>query len=238
MSIINKVTGLLKKIGPLIPIAVEAAKSLAGSIAQIKPIDNSSSAEDVDNLVAEFDDFRTTVYQESSKLENGVQNAIGNYIEEYIIYLQNNGDVLSKYSIRVGKIEQRLREMEADIKNDLKEEVDKEITLNNRELQSVLCMIPGRRKQEAMSCFVENMFDRILDKYCVKINKRLSAISEEVEDKILGVVDRVVADTGQFYNKLELLKDDRDSNNAAEIAKEAVYSFVECDVVEHIFTEV
>lgn len=232
------VTKIGRNILKYIPFVLDIYNALTRNVGESKPVDHSSSAEDIDTLIEEFEKYKSMIYPEISKMEGIVQDEVSGYVKDCVECLEQYQEILGKYSIHLGKVKQRLKEINASLEKDLEEQLDKELSLNNRDLLLILRMMPGKRKQESMELFMQKTFGKVLDEYCFKIRKKLANIYEEIEEKVMTAVNSVIFDIGQYSKKIELIKDDENKENVNKIKQEAIFSIADCTVLEKILTEV
>lgn len=225
------------KIAPYIPVVLDLAKTLMGDIGERKPVDASSTADDIGQLVKEFESYKADICSKIFQMETEVQKEVQHYIDECIEELSAHEGVLKKYDIRLHRIENHLKKINTDLKKNLEADIDKEVSMGNQEFMSILRMLPGKRKQDAMGSFIEKTFRKILDQYYVKIKEKLSDLSEELEERILMAVKTVVIDIKHQFKEMEALKNDKNQEKAKIIAQESEEIFAECDVLEKVLVE-
>lgn len=228
---------LLNKVLPFVPVILDAFKSLAGGMSETKAIDQSSTAEDVDRVLEEFNNYKKMIHQETEKLAKGVQDELMSYIDECLTHLSQHQKVLDKYSIRIGRIERKLKEIGADSKRDLEKEIDENVSFNNGEIRSIIRMSPGNQKQQAMTEFMQKTFEKVLDNYCKKIRSRLTDIYEEIDESIVRTIESVTVETEHIFRKLEDLKNNMDEEGVERLQQESIDLFSKLNVMEKVVTE-
>lgn len=223
---------LLVKALPFVPAILDAFKSLAGGMSETKAIDQSSTAADVDRVLEEFNNYKKMIHQETENLAKGVQDELMSYIDECLTHLSQHQKVLDKYSIRIGRIERKLKEIGTDSKRDLEKEIDDNVSFNNGEIQSIIRMMPGNQKQQAMTEFMQKTFEKVLENYCRKVRGRLTDIYEEIDESIVRTVESVTVETERICQKLEDLKNNMDEEGVERLQQESIDLFSKLDVIE------
>lgn len=237
MEFLGDIRDIIIKTLPFVPAILDAFKSLAGGMSETKAIDQSSTAADVDRVLEEFNNYKKMIHQETEKLAKGVQDELMNYIDECLTHLSQHQKVLDKYSIRIGRIERKLKEIGADSKSDLEKEIDENVSFNNGEIQSIIRMMPGNQKQQAMTEFMQKTFEKVLENYCKKVRGRLTDIYEEIDESIVRTVESVTVETERIFQKLEDLKNNMDEEGVERLQQESIDLFSKLNVMEKVLTE-
>lgn len=223
---------ILIKTLPFVPAIIGAFKSLAEGMSETKAVGPSSTAEDVDRVLEAFNNYKKMIHQETEKLAKGVQDELMSYIDECLTHLSQHQKVLDKYSIRIGRIERKLKEIGVDSKRDLEKEIDENVSFNNGEIRSIIRMSPGNQKQQAMTEFMQKTFEKVLENYCRKVRGRLTDIYEEIDESIVRTVESVTVETERICQKLEDLKNNMDEEGVERLQQESIDLFSKLDVIE------
>lgn len=69
------------------------------------------------------------------------------------------------------------------------------VSLDNAECRNIMKMIPGAKKENAMIDFLDNMTKEALLACCDGLKENLTEIFDEVEEEVVGAVEKLQKQT-------------------------------------------
>lgn len=192
--------------------------------------DQSESLENIERVSEIFSDFKDQVHTQADAVEKAVEDEVNYYVEELKDILDSN-ESIKKYGIRIKRIEKQIDRVLSGVKGTIDNELSKKISLDNIECKEIVKMIPGSKKESAMSNFFKRSVEEALDTCCLEIKSDLEEIYDEIEEELMGTVDSIQRQNEQLLNSLSSI----DESNYEETAKsqmiEAYYLVDICDKV-------
>ena len=220
---LKKVIGVVKTIFDLL------TKKFPGDISDMDSVNSKSSADEISRVSETFQKYREEIYQQTSGIEKGIYDEVKYYIDELLLLLEQKEDVLQKYSIRTKRIERNIQKILAGINGSIDRELAHYISLDNSECKEILKMIPGSKKDEAMSEFTKNSIKSALNKCCEDIRERLNDIFEELEEQVSDKIEIVKQDMELNMQNMEQIDAENLAEQTALLMSESVEIIAVCD---------
>ena len=185
----------IKDIIMLVKTAFDVFKKPAKEVAQI---DQTDSIENIEHILDVFTSTKEKTHIQTIEIEKSVYTEVSYYIEELLQILDDKTEVLEKYGVYTKSMERRLNRIPDSIKGSIDNELSKRISLDNYECKEIIKMIPGTKKEEAISRFFSKSMREALDVCCKDIHICLDDIYIDVEEEIIGKVDSIQILTEQL----------------------------------------
>lgn len=212
--------GVVGKVIKAIKALFNIFKKPAEEAGKTDSINDNSSLENIDRITQIFSDFREQVHSRAVEIEKAVSEEVNYYVEELHTILDDNAEKIKKYNIRTKVIERQIDKIAAGINGTIDDALSKSVSLDNSECKNVIKMIPGAKKEAAMSTFFTEVVKNALDVCCEEIHSSLSEIYEDVETEVIGAVDMLQGQSEKIRDSLGAV----DEENYQESAKEQMVS--------------
>lgn len=219
---------LLKKIWE--NLTEEPAKEAAS----LKAVNDQSPVADVSRAAEVFETYKDQVRKEAETIENAVEEEVEYFLKEITAMLQAKEDVLSRYQIRLPRIERKTRKILSKIKGRIDHEISRTVSLDNPECKRILAMSSGSRKEEKMKKFFQNALESALETVCDEIKEMLEEIFEELDEEIPGAVERSREEVKRYSRELEQVDSENYVRKTEKIMAEAAGIAAGCDVVTRL----
>lgn len=206
----------------------------AKSIAALEAINRQSSVEDINKITAVFESYKEKVQGESRKIEQAVYEEVEYFMEELNQLLQENGEIMGKYRIRTNGIQRRISKIMSRLQGSIDHEVSRTVALDNPECKRILMMVPGERKERAMTAFFQEALKKALEKICEDIRDMLEEIFEELEEELPGAVDQSQREAELWKDELGKISADNDQQDKTRVIGEAENILAGCKVIEEL----
>ena len=128
----------------------------SGEIGKTKQQNKNSSVENVDKIQSILEDYRGQVHREANKIEGAIHDEVAHYVEELNGILLQERELLDKYKIKTKQIERVIERFLRNINGNIDKMLCKKVSLDNPECRNILQMIPGTKKEQVMSDFLNN----------------------------------------------------------------------------------
>lgn len=221
--------GVIGKIAKAIWNAITQKPSQ--EIGEIKQQNKNSSVEDIDKIQSIFDDYRGQVHREASKIESGVYDEVAYYVEELNDILVQNEQLLNKYKIRTKHIEKAVKRLSNGIKGNIDRMICKKVSLDNLECRNILQMMPGTKKEQAMSDFLRISLKEALNQYCEDFKQTLLDLFDEVEEEIVQAIEKSGEEAERQCLILENVNEDNYVERNETIVSDAQVILNVCDMI-------
>lgn len=222
------VGGTIGKIIKVIKTLIEIFKKPA---AEAGKTDHTDSLENIERITQIFTDFKEQVHARAVEIEKAVEAEVGYYVEELHDILEKNEEKVTRYGIRTKRIERQIDKIASRVKGIIDSELSKKVSLDNTECREIVKMIPGAKKESAMSDFFSKSVKGALDLCCAEIHSSLDEIYDDVETEVIGTVASIQKQAEQLQSTFLSI----DETNYEETAKkqmiEAYYLKDVCDMV-------
>ncbi|MCI6733159.1 MAG: hypothetical protein MR487_12730 [Lachnospiraceae bacterium] len=222
-SLLKKVIRVVKTVFDII------TNKLPKDISNMDSVNSKSSADEISRVSEIFQKYRAEIYQQTSDIEKSVYDEVNYYMDELLLLLEQKEDVLQKYSIRTKRIEKKIQKILAGVNGSIDRELANYISLDNSECKEILKMIPGSKKDEAMSEFTKNSMKLVLNKCCENIRERLNDIFEELEEQISDKIEIVKQDMELNMHNMEQIDTENLVEQTAVLMNESIEIIAVCD---------
>lgn len=206
-------------------------KEPAKAAALLNAVNDQSSAADVSRAAEVFGLYKDQVREEAETIEKAVEEEVEYFLKEITAMLQENGDALSRYQIRLSRIERKTRKILSKIEGRIEHEVSRMVSLDNPECKRILAMSSGSRKEEEMTKFFQNALEEALETVCDEIKEMLEEIFEELDEELPGAVERSREEAKRCSRELEQVDSENYVGKTENIMEEAAGIAASCDVV-------
>lgn len=197
-------------------------------------VNDNSSLENIDRITQIFSDFKEQVHSKSLELECVIGEEIDFYVEELHDILQENLNKVNMYGIRIKRIERQIDKIALNIKGIIDKEISKRISLDNSQCKEIVKMIPGSKKEEAMSLFLNESVKNALAVGCEEMRLILEEIYEDVEIEVIGAVESIQKQNELFKESINLIDKDNYEETAKKQITNAYYLVDACNLIEQI----
>lgn len=209
----------------------------AEKISKTDSVDERSSVEDINKVLEMFSDYKNQIGEKTSKVEEILTEEVEAYIKELQTILDRKQDVIKKYGLRPERLERRFSKLTKSIQGSISREVSKKVSLDNYECSQIIRMIPGAKKEKALTSFFNDTVKSALNKCCDDLQLMLEEFYEETEEELIEVIN--IAQKNNEQNVIDLAAVDKD--NYAEktlgIQEKAYRIIAVCDVLDSIVKE-
>lgn len=194
-------------------------------------VEATDSLENVERITEIFSDLKEQLHLKSDEIEKAVENEVDYYVEELQNILNVNSEKVSKYGIHTKRIERQIAKISARIKGIIDNEVSKKVSLDNSECKEIVRMIPGTKKESAMSDFFARTMKNALESCCNELRSSLDEIYEDVEVEIVGAVEMVKKQTETLQESFSAVDEANYEETVKKQMTEAYYLRDVCDLV-------
>lgn len=223
-----------KKLTQLKPFITEAFAALlnntAKSASQMEPINDHSSAEDVKQIADFFETYMGGVETETKKIGQAVKEEMQSYFEEVNMTFQENKELMEKYQIQPKGADRKMKRLLDSVKRNLDDSVSKDISLYNADCKKIIGMIPGTKKEEAMSQFLKDAINHALDSCCIQLRETLEDIFQDMEEEVPGAAQKVATDALLMAQDYEKLVADNSSEKVEQLKVIALEKIAICEI--------
>ena len=224
-------------LGKIAKFVIGAISELSKRVSSTKPVDEKSSASDIDNVIEMFEAYKEEVRGRASGIEEAVSQEVSYYGEELEQIFNEQETLLKKYGIRKGRIDRQIKKLLSGMKGFIDDEVCRNVSLSNRELRNIIRMIPGTQKEQAMRTFSSQVFQEALDKYCLRVREMLSDLFMEVEEETLHVIEKTGKNEQNHIRQLESIDAENYFEKSEHMIAKAGYTIEGCHMIEKILEE-
>lgn len=193
--------------------------------------DQTDSLENIERITQIFANFKEQVHAKSVEIEKAVESEVGYYAEELHEILDENEEKVNKYGIRTKRIERQIDKISSRVKGTIDNELSKKVSLDNAECKEIVRMIPGTKKESAMSDFFSKSVKEALDMCCTELHLALDEIYDDVESEVVGAVDSIQKQTEQLQSSFSAVDEANYEETAKKQMIDAYYLIDVCDLV-------
>lgn len=226
--------GIVGKVIKAIRALFNILKKPAEEMGKTDSINDNSSLENIDRITQIFSDFREQVHSKATEIEKAVTEEVNYYVEELHTILDNNAEKIKKYNIRTKAIERQINKISAGINGTIDGELSKIVSLDNSECKNVVKMIPGAKKEAALSAFLTEAVTKSLDVCCEEIHNSLADIYEDVEMEVIGAVDMIQGQSEKIRDSFGAVDKENYQESAKNQMVKAYYMIDVLDVIDEI----
>ncbi|MCI8582846.1 MAG: hypothetical protein HFH13_06925 [Dorea sp.] len=223
--IVNGIFGIIK------------GKQQAENISRTEGITDNSSAEDVENIINIFSDYKRKVHEKTTEIENILEKELEAYREELRITLEDKSEAIKKYGIRPERLEKEIHRLGRDIHGSIDKEISRKISLDDSECRKIMRMIPGEQKEEKFAAFFRDAIKTALDCACEEFQNILKDFYHETEEDILEVVERVQRKMEQNALDFSTINAENYRMKSLDVQKKVCVTISVCDAIENIMEE-
>ncbi len=242
----NKTTMPFPSAGGIIDKVIKAAKVLwnivsmipAKAAAKVDSVDKKSSIDDIEHIIEIFADFKEQVHIKAVEIENAANEEINFYIEELKSVLFENRDKVSMYGIRISRIEKKIDKIATSINGRIDCEISKRVSLDNVECGNIMKMLPGTKKEKAMSEFLNLTIREAVADYFTDFKESIEEIYDEVEEEVIGVVEHLQNLIEKNLRDIEVISADNYQETAEKVVAQSEFVLDICGLTESIMGEV
>lgn len=209
----------------------------AEQISKTDGITENSSAEDVDNLINIFSDYKKKVYEKTAEIEKILAKELEAYKEELKDTLEDKSEIIKKYGIRPERLEKDIHRWSRDIHDGIDREISKRISLDDSECRAIMKMIPGEQKEEKFAAFSMNTVKTALDLACEEFQNVLEDFYHETEEDILEAVEMVQRKMEQNASEFSAVNEENYKKKSLDVQKRVCVIMSACDVIENMMEE-
>lgn len=235
MSIIQTPIGPPTGFGKVIALIIKAIKAFVNicgkSAEEAGKTDQTDSLDNIERISKIFVNFKEQVHVKAVEVENAVKGEVNYYVEELHNILDENSDMADKYGVRMKQIEREINRISNRINGTIDNELSKTVSLDNAECKEIIKMIPGAKKEAAMSSFMAKSIKSALDACCIEIRSSLEDIYDDVEYEIVGTVESIQKQAEQLQNSFSAIDEANYEETAKRQMVEAYYLNDVCDIV-------
>lgn len=226
--------GTIGKIIKAIKIIRDIFKKPSEEAGKTDSVNDNSSLENIDRITQIFADFKDQVHTKALDVENAVSEEVNFYVEELHGILHENSNKVDKYGIRIKRIERQINKISLKVKGTIDNDISKKVSLDNAECKEIVKMIPGSKKEQAMSLFLNEAVKNALEVCCGEIRSSLEEIYEDVETEVVGVVESIQKQNELFQKSLNSIDKDNYEETATRQITDAYYLVDACNLIEQI----
>lgn len=223
--------GLIGKIVKAIKTLVDIFKKPAEEAGKT---DQTNSLENIERITQIFADFKEQVHARAIEIEKAVEGEVGYYVEELHNILDENKEKVTRYGIRTKRIERQIDKISSRVKGTIDNELSKRVSLDNAQCKEIVKMIPGAKKESAMSEFFSKSIKGALDVCCTEMHSSIDEIYDDVEAEVVGAVDSIQRQAEQLQNTFSSIDETNYEETARRQMVEAYYLSDVCDMVLEI----
>lgn len=194
------------KILKFLPAIIGMIGNLSKKTAKAEAVNEKSSAEDVSKMIDLFEDCKKEMLERTHKVEVAVYDEVSSYIEEVYDCLEDHQKVLKKYSIKKKKIEREVGKLPSTVQGVMEGEINRRLTLSDRELQGIIRMLPGQKKETALQEFYGRTLEQALERCNQKVREISADLYEIMEEELLERMEQIGHVWEQACESLEQLK--------------------------------
>lgn len=228
MPTIGGIGGIITKVVKIVKSLVDIFKSPSKEAGKVEATD---SLENVERITEIFSDLKGQIHLKSNEIEKAVETEVDYYVEELQNILNENSEKVNKYGIHTKRIERQIAKISARIKGTIDNEISRKVSLDNSECKEIVKMIPGAKKETAMSDFFARTMKNALESCCNELRSSLDEIYEDVEIEIVGAVEMVKNQTETLQESFSAVDEANYEETAKKQMTEAYFLRDVCDLV-------
>lgn len=213
-------------------------KQHSESLSKTEGITENSSAEDVENVVNIFSDYKKEVYKKTDEIEKIFEKELEAYKEGLMGTLEEKNGILKRYGIKPERLEKEIKRLGQDIRGSIDKEISKKISLDNNECREIMRMISGNQKEERFSAFFGDTIKIALDHFCEEFKMILEEFYSETEEEILEAVEKVQNEYEQSALDFSAVNAENYRIKSLDVQKGACIILSGCDVIDNIMEEI
>lgn len=221
--------------GRVIGTAIKIIKTLAGILKRTSEeagkTEGNDSLENIERITQIFEDFKEQVHSRALEVEKAVEGEVNYYVEELHDILFEHNEKVTKYGIHIKRIERQIDKISSRVKGTIDNELSKRVSLNNAECKEIIKMIPGTKKESAMSDFFSKSVAGALDVCCTYIHSSLDEIYDDVEAEVVGAVEAIQKQTEQLQGSFSAIDEKNYEETAKKQMVDAYFLNDVCDLV-------
>lgn len=207
-----------------------SASQTAKSAAELEPVNSRSSVEDVNRMTEVFETYKEQVQEQSEKIGAAVQTEVEYYFEELNAILQENESLMKAYHIKPKGIDRKTQRLLHSMKERIASSISSDISLNNASCRTVIGMLPGTKKEEAMSGLLKTSMNQALGSCCTQLREVLGEIFEDMEEEIPGAAQRAADEAKAMSEDLERLAAENSPEQIKAVTEAALEKTALCDI--------
>ena len=223
--------GTIEKIIKVVKTLIGIFKKPSKEAGETDSINDNTSLENIDRITQIFVDFKEQVHTRAVEVEKAVTDEVNYYVEELHDILADNDEKVVKYGIHTKRIKRQIDRISLRVKGTIDNELSKKVSLDNAECREIVKMIPGAKKETAMSDFFLKAVNSALDVCCTEIHSTLGEIYDDVETEIVGAVESIQKQTEHLQESFASIdKDDYEATTQKQMS-DAYFLIDTCDMV-------
>ena len=218
-------------IGRIIKVVKTLFSILKKSSKHAGETDETDSLEKIERITQIFVDFKEQVHARAIEVEKAVDDEVNYYVEELHDILDENDEKVVKYGIHTKRIERQIDRVSSRVKGTIDNELSRKVSLDNLECKEIVKMIPGAKKECAMSDFFVKAVNGALDVCCAEIHSSLDEIYDDVENEIVGAVESIQKQTEQLQESFSSIDEENYEETAKKQMIDAYFLIDTCNIV-------
>ena len=226
--------GIIGMIIKVIKIIKDSIKKPSEEAGKTDSVNDNSSLENIDRIMQIFSNFKDQVHTRALDVENAVGEEVNFYVEELHGILQENSNKVDKYGIHIKRIERQIDKISSKVKGTIDNEISKKVSLDNVGCKEIVKMIPGSKKEQAVSSFLNETVKNALEVCCGEIRSSLEEIYEDVEIEVVGAVESIQKQNEVFQESVNSIDKDNYEETAKRQITDAYYLVDACKLIEQI----
>lgn len=226
----NTINKIIKGINILRKIFGKQSKE----VGKTDSVNDNSSLENIDRITKIFSDFKEQVREKLLETERTIGYEIDFYVEELHDILQENSNEVNKYGIRIKRIEREIDKVTLKTKGMIDKEISKKISLDNSQCKEIVKMIPGAKKEEAMSLFMNESVKGSIEVACREMRFILEEIYEDVEIEVIGAIEYIQKQNEFFQESINSIDKDNYEETSKKQIVDSYYLLDACNLIEKI----
>ena len=171
-----------------------------------KPLTPDSSKADFHSIQILLTQISSDIQASSKELEQKINLEVDEYFTQLKFILASNNSLSNKYELQFSKFQQEVRHIKIQCNGFIGNEVSKNLNLLNPELKTILMMLPGPKKEEAINRFIQNSLTEAVSNFTDFFQDEVMYLMEIVEENLMAQLERVKSQANQAIVNLNELE--------------------------------
>ena len=164
-------------------------KNKSAAVGESEPVNDKTSIDDIDKISELLSAYRTSVNEVKSVIEAKLAEEVDYYLEGLLMILDD--EIVNKYNINIRWIKKDIDSITSNLKGLIDKEVSGRISFDSTDCMSILRMLPGAKKEKAMSEYSERVLHESLELCCENLKADLKEIYKDVEEEVNNAIKTI-----------------------------------------------
>lgn len=186
---------------------------------------------DVSELSGILANYLARIQTKADSMERDILGECSYFFDELLDLMNDHQEHLAFYQISIPRVERDLERVKRNILGSLKNEIARQISLDNPECRLILSMPPGSKKEKRMLLFTEEVIAKGFEGMISSMKETLTFLADDLQAQIKEGMQKVETKLNHQVAVLEQLDIESEDNRiqAGFIKERAIYLKQLCD---------